>query len=199
MTSDFDRLFTMAVGALFAAYLLRCFLGGVLLGAARVPGRVGRVCNYWGEAVTPKLARRVAVGVFGAIAAFTGISPAMAVSSAPTPTQTPVPGGNHSHVDIPNLDRGPGTDESPAKPTRASKARAPSAVSPAKPGATQSIRVRAGDCLWLLAAKQLGSTASDSDIANQTKRWYSVNRSVIGSDPDVIAIGSLLTIPGDVR
>jgi nucleoid-associated protein YgaU len=199
MTSEFDRLFAVAVGALFTAYLLRCFLGGLLLGAARIPGRVGQVCNYWGEAVTPKLARRVAVGFFGALTAFTGVSPALAVNSTPPPTQTPIPGGNHSHVDIPDLDRGPGANKSTVKPPEAAKTRTPAAVSPSESSDPATIRVRAGDCLWLLAAKQLGSKTSDSDIAKQTKRWYSVNRSAIGSDPDVITVGSILTVPSDAR
>gem|GEM_PF-1256636 len=198
MTSDFDRLFAMVVGALFATYVLRCCLGGILLGAARIPGRVGRVCTSWGDAVTPKLARRLAVGFFGALTAVTGVSPALAVDSAPVATQTPIPGGNHSSIDIPHLDRGPVSTTSTIPPPRAAKSAAPQSA-PAKQGSAKRVRVKAGDCLWLLAAKQLGSTASNSAIADQTDRWYSANHSLIGSDPDIIVTGSLLTVPGDAR
>ncbi|NQU37672.1 MAG: hypothetical protein HQ526_08790 [Actinobacteria bacterium] len=204
MTSEFDRLFAIVVGALFAAYLLRCFLGGILLGAARIPGRAGNACSRWGEAVTPKLARRVAVGVFGGLAAFTGVSPALAATTVPTPASTPTesqaPGGSHSSIAIPDLDRGPAaTPPSDTSAENISQSKAPQKPTLTQKGSLGTIRVKTGDCLWGLAGEQLGSAATDSQIAAQTKLWYSANRSVIGGNPDLIKIGSRLTVPGDPR
>jgi nucleoid-associated protein YgaU len=59
-----------------------------------------------------------------------------------------------------------------------------------------ALRVRAGDTLWSLAARDL---PSGSTAARITRRWhaiYAVNRSVIGPDPDVIEPGERLRIPG---
>jgi hypothetical protein len=196
MTSEFDRLFATAVTLLFAGYLLRCCLGGILLGAAHIPGRVGRTCTHLGEAVTPKLARRVVGGLLGALTVFSGISPALAVSSP-----APIADSDHQSV-VPQLDRGPrvgsiatapqGARSIPPRPASGS-------VANKQKRGSKTVKVKAGDCLWRLAADQLGSAASDSEIGDQTERWYSTNRSVIGSDPDLIATGSRLTVPGDAR
>ncbi len=57
------------------------------------------------------------------------------------------------------------------------------------------VTVKPGDCLWTLAAEQLGSSATDQQIANQWQLWYSANQDVIGEDPDILLPGTVLTAP----
>ncbi len=57
------------------------------------------------------------------------------------------------------------------------------------------IAVKPGDCLWSLAATQLGPAATDKQVADQWQRWYSVNRDLVGPDPDVLLPGTLLIAP----
>jgi nucleoid-associated protein YgaU len=56
--------------------------------------------------------------------------------------------------------------------------------------------VRRGDALWDVAARHLGPQASDREIAREWPRWYAANRAVIGSDPNLIRPGEVLTPPG---
>lgn len=60
---------------------------------------------------------------------------------------------------------------------------------------TETITVTTGDCLWVLAARQLGALATDADIAIQWQKWYALNASTIGSNPDVLQPGMLLLPP----
>ena len=55
--------------------------------------------------------------------------------------------------------------------------------------------VRRGDTLWDLAAAHLLEAATDAEIAVEWQRWYSLNRTVIGADPDLILPGQRLVIP----
>jgi nucleoid-associated protein YgaU len=57
--------------------------------------------------------------------------------------------------------------------------------------------VRSGDSLWVLAAHRLGATPTDDQIARAWPRWYAANQQVIGSDPNLLLPGTLLTIPTD--
>jgi hypothetical protein len=57
------------------------------------------------------------------------------------------------------------------------------------------VLVRAGDCLWLIAARRLGPRAGAAEIAREWPRWYALNRQVIGDDPDVIRPGQALVAP----
>ncbi|MGB8651260.1 MAG: LysM domain-containing protein, partial [Mycobacteriales bacterium] len=57
------------------------------------------------------------------------------------------------------------------------------------------VRVRPGDSLWSLAAAALGPTASDPQIARSWPRWWAANRAVIGTDPDLIQVGTQLIPP----
>ena len=54
------------------------------------------------------------------------------------------------------------------------------------------VTVRRGDTLWDLAARGLGPTASDAEIAAEWPRWYAANRDVVGADPDLLVPGQQL-------
>ena len=71
---------------------------------------------------------------------------------------------------------------------------------PAPDGTTaapQSVVVRPGDSLWLIAARRLGAQASIAEVARAWPRWYAANRGAIGDDPDVIHPGQALVVPPD--
>ncbi|MBT2531868.1 LysM peptidoglycan-binding domain-containing protein [Arthrobacter sp. ISL-48] len=55
--------------------------------------------------------------------------------------------------------------------------------------------VLAGDTLWDIAARELGPTATDVDVALQWPRWYEANQAVIGENPDVLLPGQILKPP----
>lgn len=59
----------------------------------------------------------------------------------------------------------------------------------------ETVTVAAGDTLWALAAAQLGPSAAEAEISRHWPRWYHLNRSVIGPDPNVIIPGQVLAVP----
>lgn len=58
-----------------------------------------------------------------------------------------------------------------------------------------TVVVRRGDSLWSLAAASLGRGASAAAIWASVQRWHSLNRAVIGADPDLIRPGQVLRVP----
>ncbi|KUM41665.1 LysM peptidoglycan-binding domain-containing protein [Arthrobacter sp. EpRS71] len=58
-----------------------------------------------------------------------------------------------------------------------------------------AVVVKDGDSLWSIAASRLGPFATDLDVALTWPRWYSANRTVIGSDPAVLLPGQILQPP----
>jgi nucleoid-associated protein YgaU len=85
-----------------------------------------------------------------------------------------------------------GTAADPAASQSASAPAGP-AQSPGPSGA--AVQVRAGDCLWLIAARRLGPGATPAQVAASWPAWYAANRSVIGADPRVVRPGELLVPP----
>ncbi|GAA2489576.1 hypothetical protein GCM10009858_29590 [Terrabacter carboxydivorans] len=60
------------------------------------------------------------------------------------------------------------------------------------------VTVRRGDSLWSVAARYLGSSATDAEVAREWPRWYAANRDVVGDDPDLLTPGQLLRPPDAV-
>lgn len=72
--------------------------------------------------------------------------------------------------------------------------RKPSARATTSPG-RETVTVRSGDTLWALAARSLGSAATDAQIAHEWPRWHDANRDLLGDDPHLIRPGDILTVP----
>lgn len=71
----------------------------------------------------------------------------------------------------------------------------PAHARPATSPGPRTVVVRAGDCLWHLAAEDLPDGATEADV---TARWLAIHRlnaGVIGPDPDVIEPGQRLVLP----
>ena len=61
--------------------------------------------------------------------------------------------------------------------------------------ASGTVTVVPGDTLWAIAGRHLGAHASPLDVAREWPRWYAANRTVIGSNPNLIRVGQVLTVP----
>ena len=124
-------------------------------------------------------------------------SPLPAPIAPPTPSAAPV---LHPHTSAAPPPSSPG-------PTRSPSTRALTPVAPAKPTPTapadpqhavdSSVQyvVVAGDCLWDIAARLIGSGASNAAIDRGWRAIYAANRAAIGADPGLIHPGLVLTIP----
>lgn len=68
---------------------------------------------------------------------------------------------------------------------------------PPRPGSAPdaTVTVRRGDSLWSIAARYLGPTATDAEVAAAWPAWYARNAETIGGDPDLIQPGLQLRIP----
>jgi resuscitation-promoting factor RpfA len=55
--------------------------------------------------------------------------------------------------------------------------------------------VRAGDSLWSLTARDLGTQATPAQVAAGWPRLYAANRRAIGADPNLIHPGQRLVPP----
>lgn len=63
------------------------------------------------------------------------------------------------------------------------------------PPARQVVAVLAGDTLWEIAARHLGPSASDVEVALHWPRWYEANKAEIGESPHVLLPGQILKAP----
>ena len=143
--------------------------------AAAAPGVVGRSCSAAAEVLAPWTLRKIVAAGLG-LTVVTG--PAAAAAAGPMQLQVaPAAAGTL-------VDRSPtrlGTDLPPLD-------------RPADPAYV--VTVRPGDCLWLIAARQLGPQATDAEIAAAWPDWYATNRWVIGADPNLLLPGQRLVAPG---
>ncbi|UVY82455.1 hypothetical protein NLU66_09375 [Brachybacterium sp. NBEC-018] len=105
-------------------------------------------------------------------------------------------------------DAAPETSDAPADPTAPAEGASDPADDTDSTDATDSPRaadattpprtivVGAGDSLWTLTDEALGPGAdSPQDIASSWPRLYEANRHEIGSDPDQLTPGQVLTVP----
>ena len=185
--------------AALGAWLL---VGWLLLATAttlttRLPGIVGRRAEAISRRVTPTLIRRA---ICGSAALGIAVSPALAPTAARAAGCPP--------SQLPTLDRAatacgatPSPTASPpgsAHPSGSSGATAPAPATSAPPVVARGHTVVAGDTLWGLAAGELGAAglpAAPARIAESWPAWWQANRALIGEDPDLIHVGTVLSIP----
>lgn len=61
--------------------------------------------------------------------------------------------------------------------------------------AQQEVVVAEGQTLWSIAAHMLGRQATIVEISALWPRIYELNRTVIGADPDLLQVGTVLALP----
>jgi hypothetical protein len=156
--------------------------------------------SRWAAPASLRVVVRLALGA-GAATVLVA-TPALAQAPAPLP---PV---SATDLDWPSSSAVPSPTSSPSPTPTPSRTPSPSpspallpASHPAYPvlPAARVVVVRAGDCLWDLAARQLGSDATDREVATQWPRWWHANRAVIGPDPGLIHPGAVLRAPDASR
>ncbi|GAB3296989.1 LysM peptidoglycan-binding domain-containing protein [Epidermidibacterium keratini] len=90
----------------------------------------------------------------------------------------------------------PETDQPASPEVEPPPATSPPPVADGEPAAGgTAYTVVAGDCLWSIAAQQLGPNASLADIADAVDDLWSANAEAIGSDPDRLLPGQVLQLP----
>ncbi|MCU1602605.1 MAG: hypothetical protein JWO22_3314 [Frankiales bacterium] len=112
--------------------------------------------------------------------------------AAATPSATPAP--TKAPVARPSPTKAPVTAPKPvAKPP---------VTAPQQPGtvakAAYTFKVARGDTLWELTKSTLaktGRSTSNASVVSYVAKLYSANRTAIGSNPDLILVGSTITWP----
>jgi hypothetical protein len=193
---------TLAEAALwFAAAWVALGLACCLI--ARLPGTLGAAGAAVGGMLLPRLLLRLVAGSAGLGVL---VAPVAAVAHPPPPRPAPT---SASAPALPGpiwpSNASPPTVAGPRWPTQQVAHPPPARPRPAAPDPTtehappsrpaDTVRVRTGDSLWLLAAQRLGPRADDARIAAEWPRWYAANRDVVGPDPDHIVPGQVLHAP----
>lgn len=169
----------------------------------------------WGHSLSPGFVRRVAAATLGLhllaapgawAAPPEGTTPSGAGSPASSSARHQAPAAAPALPTPAWLDAAqrlrPEASGEAGLPTPTWKPAAPAAPAP---GASRSNRsegttpavatVRAGDCLWDIAAEELGPYATDLEIDRRWRQWYRHNADAIGADPDAISPGTVLHAP----
>jgi len=163
----------------------------------------------WSERITPVAMRRVLALLVGAAIASGAVPAEAATAGAPAArvvATVPVdvrPGHRPAGLDpswgAPLADPAPRLGAAPPErrghvaldPTWAPAGRLRAGVDPG----AGAVVVRRGDSLWDIAARHLGPSATDAEIAHSWPQWYRANRALIGPDPDLLRPGQRLVPP----
>lgn len=188
-----------------------------------VPGALGRWSSRMAMRLTPLAARRALSLALGASVGTVALPAPMAIaatvpqeSDSSFVGQAPTPG---FHVTLPapaetddsgrispvrdRLQTRPSVQPAtpgwlPDRPTPRAMGQDTRLLSPslrAERSVVDAVTVRRGDTLWSIAARHLGTGATDAQIASEWPRWYAANRAVIGEDPGLIQPGQQLVAP----
>jgi resuscitation-promoting factor RpfA len=200
---------TLAVTALWVVCVW-LGLASLAIFAGALPGIAGVIARSFANAAVPAILRRAVAGALGV-----GIlvAPAAALASPiPSPTSSTGSAGAALTSPLP-APSWPSASAGSAHPTGATTSGRPSNAEPAPrpPGGTappaprddhrqppatnESVVVRPGDSLWVIAAARLGQPASEDQVAVAWPRWYEANRAEIGSNPNLIRPGQILHAP----
>lgn len=195
-------------GAVIAAWWIIAVIGAALAtcGDRWQSVRLARL----GKSLSPAFLRRVAASVLGVNLLLSPGAWAADGQDQPglrgAPTTVPATLSAASHTALPHpgwlasshLASGadptlPTPDWKPKTPTPAT----PGSTRPARPTAAEdtTVSVRQGDCLWDIAAYELGPTATDLEIDRRWRQWYQHNRSLIGAESALILPGTVLVAP----
>jgi LysM repeat protein len=170
------------LAALWLAIGLLASFGGAL------PGALGRAARTVARVSLPRTVYPLVVGAAGVGVLLCSAGAQAATHRAPSKPALAAP--NWPTDDAARTPRWPIlTPHQPAAPRVPRATQQPAAARPA------AVVVRRGDSLWRIAAAHLPGRPSDRRIAASWPRWYSANRQLIGTDPNVIRPGEVLHAP----
>lgn len=176
-------------GLVLLAWWAVGLLGLVLQAAGRRTGRAGWV--RIGLRLTPGVLQRVGAAVLGAQliaapAALADVGPGGPGAVDASWTSATAPAGPAPADRLPSAAWTPRSPQTPP----------PGAVSEARPTTDRpTITVRAGDCLWDIAARELGPDATPREVDRRWRDWHRENEDVIGEDPHTLLPGTVLVAP----
>lgn len=183
-----DLVGDLTTGMLLAmgAWLL---LAGLVGAATSIPGPVGRAAGVAWAWLVPRAVRAALAAAVGIGAATT---PVWAAGQPAVDSGAVTTGADQ----VPLVTR-PTTQGrwSPSTPLRSAMSPAPRSESASTDRPAQTVTVQHGDSLWALAARGLGPGSTDAEVAAEWPRWYALNRTTIGPDPDLLVTGTVLTVP----
>jgi nucleoid-associated protein YgaU len=158
-------------------------VGLVLTAASALPGALGALARLLLRAVLPAGARRGAAFALGI-----GLSLGAPVLAQAAPIPAAAPDWPATAVPAPNPPAQPAVDG----------AAAPEAPDWVLRSAGDHVVVR-GECLWDIAAARLlqdtGRPPTDAEVAVAAHAWWRTNAAAIGSDPDLLHPGQVLSPP----
>jgi hypothetical protein len=167
LSGDLDAALGAVAGAALVLLGAWLALSGLALALLRVPGVLGRVGRALVRLLLPRALRLTVLGLAGA-QALTGVAWA-----------------DSGGADLPSIDRPLTTAVAAVERSGPMPAGHP----------PRSVVVRPGESLWTIAADHLGSAATTARVAAAWPRWYAANVAVIGPDPDLVAVGTVLAVP----
>ncbi|MFC4428099.1 hypothetical protein [Citricoccus alkalitolerans] len=195
-------------GAVIAAWWFLALLGTALVALGHRTRSLRLI--RCGSALSPAFLRRVATSLLGVnllLAPGAWATPGSAVDPLPaTQDSTARTSSMYTSTNLPHpgwvsADSAALPDEQ-YLPTPTWKPSAPATPAPGAPRSGQTatdeaktVTVRRGDCLWDIAAHELGPTATDLEVDGRWRQWHDHNRTVIGGDADMLIPGTVLRAP----
>jgi hypothetical protein len=160
---------------------------------AQSPGRLGAGARGLAHRVLPRTVLRIVIAVTGftmlALPGVAAANPSPAPGpSWPTSAAPQLPSAGWPATTAPRLPTAswPVTTGPSSTPATSSRPTAPTVV------------VRPGDCLWDIAASHLDHPTAQQ-IEHDVLGWYSLNRSAIGPDPNLLHPGQVLIAPHPIH
>ena len=191
---DFGSLAGLiAAGVAWSAYAWLT-IAVVLTALELLPGTFGRAAAMAVRAMTSEGSRLLLRSALG-VAVSTPLTIGIAHASAGDGADSLRWGGVEKPSSVPTQRASPGGDRLaiPDRPTVGAETR----YTPIRPAS--SVRVRRGDSLWVIAAREIGPDAPDAAIARRWPRWYAANADRIGPDPGIIHPGDVLDRPATTK
>lgn len=133
---------------------------------------------------SPALLRRLAAAAFGIHVA---LAPGAAADETPSAAWLPAP-----PVSAQTTADGPSAHWLPHAPSPTGPGLAPPRRAD---DSAPTVTVVDGDCLWDLAAAELGPDATVLEVDARWREWHRHNRELIGEDPHLLYSGTVLEVP----
>lgn len=102
---------------------------------------------------------------------------------------TPEATSQKDHSEVPSNEQSSFTPQQPLPTSPLSE------PNPSRTTADPTVVIKSGDCLWDLAAQELGADTSLFEIDRRWRQWWEHNRETIGPDPHVLQPGTILISP----